>query len=262
MEDSELDTQLIGASEESLPRISLEGSEIVRRQFLSHMKENIVSIRPDGIQFNNSCLVRMKGTTHIHLIVNRSKQWLIIRACDEDDRDGQRWCTVNEDKRKPRKITGADFSRRVYDMMGWSKGYYYKICGTPALQADQQDTLLLVFELCEAEQYPMTAKSREAAGVIDDDLGKDELDKLNLIEEQNRKEKEERAAAVATGEKAKRKRKNDRFPEAWDKESFGVPVEEHMSKVVINHLPKDLNEAEQMVLDILGKGDNEQEAGG
>jgi len=52
-------TALLGVSEEELPRISLKGSEIVRRQFLSHMKENIVTLRPDGIQFNNSCITRM-----------------------------------------------------------------------------------------------------------------------------------------------------------------------------------------------------------
>ena len=237
----------------SLPVISLEGSEIVRRQYLSHIKENIVTLRPNGIQFNSSCLIRMDGATHIHLIMNRSKKWLIIRACDEDDRDGQRWCVVGADKRKPRMITGSNFSERVYKLMDWSKGYYYKICGTVALQADRRDTLLLVFDLSEAEVYPMTAKSREAAGVIDEELSAVELEKLTQIEAQNNKEKEERAAAIASGEKVKRKRKRDRFPEAWDKESFGIPVEEHVSKVVIEHLPADINEAEKIVLGLIDK---------
>lgn len=251
MEEKEL--QLTDMEESTLPVISLEGSEIVRRQYLSHIKENIVTIRPNGIQFNNSCIMRMEGVTHIHLIMNRSKKWLIIRGCDEDDRDGQRWCIANEGKRKSRMINGSDYSERVYKMMDWSKGYYYKICGTVAVQADSRDTLLLVFDLSEAEIYPMTAKSREAAGVIDEDLDQNELDKLTQIEEQRKKEKEERAAAVAAGEKVKRRRKRDRFPEVWGQESFGVPVEEHISKVVIDHLPDDINEAEQIVLGLFGK---------
>ncbi|NCB28133.1 MAG: hypothetical protein EOM62_22190, partial [Bacteroidia bacterium] len=63
--EQELDTLELEIPKEELPRVSLEGCEIVRRQFLSHLKENILTIRPDGIQFNNACITRMPDVRYI-----------------------------------------------------------------------------------------------------------------------------------------------------------------------------------------------------
>jgi hypothetical protein len=54
--EQELDTLELEVPKEELLCVSLEGCETVRRQFLSHLKENILTIRPDGITCNNACI--------------------------------------------------------------------------------------------------------------------------------------------------------------------------------------------------------------
>lgn len=136
---------------DTLPRISLKGTEVVRRQYLSHIKDNVVNIRPDGIQFNTACITRMENVVYIQIMIDRKRKWMIVRGCDEEDRDAQRWCNIKEEGRKPRKITGKDFAIRIYRMMQWNRGYYFKVCGSFAVRDDKEDELLLVFELEESE---------------------------------------------------------------------------------------------------------------
>lgn len=225
-----IDEMLLGVNREDLPRISLEGAEIVRRQYLSHIKEAIATVRPDGIAFNNSCIVKMVDTVYIHLMVDRGKKLLIIRACDEYDRDGQRWCSEKDDVRKSRKITGRPFSEKLYRLMGWSKGYYYKICGSPALRENTEDELLFVFELEEAERFPMTAKGRKAAGVSDEELSEEELSKLNEEEKARAEE------ALEKGKKSPKNKKKSRYPESWGKDTFGPLAEEHVDRVRVGRV--------------------------
>jgi hypothetical protein len=208
------------------------------------MKENIVTLRPDGIQFNNSCITRMVGVENIYIMIKRTERWLIVKACEEDDCDGQKWCNVKEGARKSRKITGRPFADRIYKMMGWNKGYYFKICGTPALQIDKEDELLMVFELDDAEKYPMSSRSRQNAGVEDAEVGTDELNKLAELEKQKKIEKETRKAEKEAGVKSKAKRKKNLFPESWNGDAFGVPYEEHKARVEIPKLDKGNYEAQ------------------
>ena len=80
MDGHELDTQILGVAKDELPRIDLENCEIVRRQYLSHIKDNALTIRPDGIQFNNSCLLRMPETSYVYLIIDRRKKWFSTKS--------------------------------------------------------------------------------------------------------------------------------------------------------------------------------------
>ena len=236
--EQELDTLQLEVPKEEMPRVSLEGCEIVRRQFLSHLKENILTIRPDGIQFNNACITRMPDVRYVYLIIDRSKRWFIISSCDEDDKDGQRWCTLKHGERKSRKIQGKPFCDRIYTMMGWNKGYGYKICGTLALQVEDEDRLLMVFELDEAEAHAMSSKARSYAGVEDAEVGPEELARLDELEKQRQAEREERAVAKASGERiVRRYNKGVTLPDQWGTETFGVPFEEHKAKADIPQLP-------------------------
>ena len=231
---TKIDEMLLGVSRDELPRIRLNSADMVSRQYLSHIREAIVTIRPDGIQFNNSCILKMPDTTHIQIFIDRTNKYLIIKACDEYDKDGQRWCNIKKDRRQSRKITGRPFCEKVYRMMTWSKGYYYKICGVPALQAEDEDELLFVFELKEWERYALTAKSRKAAGVEDEELSEEELRKL--------------AEEELSKNKAK---KQGKFPPSWDSESFGPSAADHVNRVMIPRV----NELEMMTMEDSAAGD-------
>lgn len=225
-----MNTILLGTAEDALMKISLEGAEVVRRQFLSHLKDNVVSIRPDGIQFNNACITRMEEVQYIHILIKRSEHWLIVKPSEADDKDSQRWCTEIDGVRKGRKISGREFATRMYNMMDWSKGYAYKVCGTPALRVDKEDELLMVFELDEAEAYPLTAKSRKYAGVEDREIGTVELKKLEEIEKTNEEERRKRKIMKDSGVTPPRVRKRRKFPEAWG-DSFGTLFENHVDRI-------------------------------
>lgn len=224
---SRIDEMLLGVPKDELKRVSLAGAEIVRRQYLSHIKEAMVTIRPDGVIFNNSCIAKMLDTYYIHFFIDRKQKLMIIRACEENDKDGQRWCNEKDGVRKSKKITGRPFCARLYRMMGWSRGYYYKVCGTPALQEDDDDELLFVFELNDYECYGLTAKGRKAAGVSDDELDAEELRQLNEEEQASWEQ------ARAEGRKAPKPMKRERLPESWGEDSFGPKYPEHSSRVVI-----------------------------
>lgn len=212
-----IDEMLLGITREEMPRVSVKQADMVSRQYLSHLKDAMVTIRPDGIQFNNSCIAKMPDTYHIQLFIDRSKKYLIIKACDEFDKDGQRWCSEKNGKRQSRKITGRPFSEKLYKMMSWSKGYYYKVCGTPALQEDDEDELLFVFELQESDRYALSAKGRKAAGVSDEELDAEELQKL---------------ADEETTHKT-RKAKKGKFQNDWEEDAFGPNASAHANRIVL-----------------------------
>lgn len=228
---SEKQTEPLIPPLDTLPRISLKGTEVVRRQYLSHIKDNLVSIRPDGIQFNTTCIRRMENVVHIQMMIDRKRKWLIVRECDEEDRDAQRWCVVKENERKPRKITGSEFAIRIYRMMGWNRGYYFRICGSFAVREDKEDELLLVFELEESEIYPMSSAGRKKAGVTDAEVGREELEKLNAYEAAKEAEKKEREEAKKAGIEPETAKKQTAFSEILASETFGETFENHVNRL-------------------------------
>lgn len=244
MEKAKINTQLLGMTKEEIPRISLTGAEVVRRQYLSHIKEAIVTIRPDGIQFNNSCIAKMEDVVYILMLIQRKEKRLIIKACEQGDLESQRWCNIKDGERKSRKISGKDYVSRLYQIMGWNKGFYYKICGTPALQEDAEDELLMVFNLEEAERYLLTAKARKGYGVTEQDLGEE----LENVKRADAEQEAENEAAKAEGRSAKRIRRKGEFPKHWDTKSFGTPIEKYQKRVVLPRIEDMKSDDGQMSL--------------
>lgn len=253
----QLNKQFLGMTGEELREVDIRGAEVVRRQFLSHQKECMVTFRPNGLQFNTCCIAGFTDVTHILLMVDWEQGWFIIKPCDPDDRDGQRWCVMKDGERKPRLITGKDFAERLYKRLGWCLGKYYKICGTYARQTDKRDETVMVFEFKDAEEYMLTKKSRMSAGVDDAEISAEELTKLEDFEKQKETEKQEREAAKAEGRVFKRSRRKSHFPKEWD-DSLGVKFEEHQAKIEFPHLPSDGKEAEQMGLSLFAESERSE----
>lgn len=130
------------------------------------------------------------------------------------------------------------------DLMGWNKGFYYKVCGEPALQVDDDDELLLVFQLEEAERYLLSEKDRQRFDVTDEDLG-DELENVQRADQEQHAENE---AAKAEGRPAKRIRRKGEFPKQWDTKSFGTPIEKYQKRVVLPRIEDMKSDDAQMSL--------------
>ncbi len=214
-------------TEEGVELLDISKAQVVRRQFFSRVNDKAVTISPDGIRFSTACVREWSETEYIFLTVDDKKRLLIIRKSNVNERDSQRWCKKEEDKTVGRKITGRPFSALLYDLMGWSRGYFYKISGYRAINEDDRSEELWFFELDEAEAHPMSEKSRLKAGVKNEDIEKSVLDVLNDVEKCKAEEKARRKELRDAGVDPGPMKSYVITPDRWGQYTFGLPVSEH-----------------------------------
>ena len=140
---------------------SLDGYQVVRREFFSHRYDPALTIRGNSISFNNACISKLDEVVYIQVMVNPVTEKLVIRPCSEGARDAIRWCVAKDDKRKSRQITCGVFTAMLYEMMGWEALYRYKLQGT---QITVQGEQLFVFDLASTEIYLPAVKDPENPG--------------------------------------------------------------------------------------------------
>lgn len=173
---------------------SFDGYQVVRREFFSHKFDPTLTIRNNGIVFNNACISKLDEVVYVQVLINPDTGKLVVRPCDEGARDAVRWCIARDDKRKSRQISCSMFTAKLYDLMGWETLYRYKMQGT---RISYQGEQLYVFDLTSTEVFiPATQ-----------DTGDPEA-------------KPRKKAAV-------------RFLENW-RDSFGLPVSEHTASTQID----------------------------
>jgi hypothetical protein len=223
VENSIIDEGMLGIKKEEMELADLDNCEVVRRQYLAHTRDNLLTIKPDGIQFNNICIARMVGVEYIYILIDRENRRLMITPCSPDDKDGQRWCLVKNGVRKSRKLRGKPFSDLLYRLLGWCKGYYYRICGVPALAKGDEDRLVMVFNFDEAEKIPMTRQQRLCAGVEPEELTDQEKAELAILEDQMMTAKE-------NGRRSTYQRLGVSYPDNWEKDSFGEKAVDHENR--------------------------------
>ena len=172
---------------------SFDGYQVVRREFFSHKFDPTLTIRSNGIIFNNACISRLDEVVYVQVLINPDTGKLVVRPCDEGARDAVRWCIARDDKRKSRQISCSMFTAKLYDLMGWETLYRYKMQGT---RISYQGEQLYVFDLTSTEVFIPATQDSDSEG------------------------KPKKKAAV-------------RFLENW-RDSFGLPVAEHVASVQAN----------------------------
>lgn len=202
---------------------SYDGYQVVRRELFAHLREPAVVIRRDSVTFNTACIAGLEDAVYIQILVNQDNKRMVVRKCEENDKDALRWCIEKPDKRKSRKMSNKLFSAMMYDMMGWNTDCRYKILGH---KITHEDETMYIFDLLETEIFMDTKRKKKANP--DSVEKKEELvtAETDQTPEQNQ---EEIAAKVA--------RKLNRipfYPKDW-KDSFGLSVEEH-KKALETHL--------------------------
>ena len=196
---------------------SYDGYQVVRRELFAHLREPAVVIRRDSVTFNTACIAGLEDAVYIQILVNQDNKRMVVRKCEENDKDALRWCVEKPDKRKSRKMTNKLFSAMIYDMMGWDLDCRYKMQG---YKITHEDETMYIFDLLEPEIYMDTKRKRKKADSVQKADANDtpaELTKEQMEEQQ----KEEIAAKV--------ERKLNRIPfyPKELKDSFGLPVKEH-----------------------------------
>lgn len=201
---------------------SYDGYQVVRRELFAHLREPAVVIRRDSVTFNTACIAGLEDAVYIQILVNQDNKRMVVRKCEENDKDALRWCIEKPDKRKSRKMSNKLFSAMMYDMMGWNTDCRYKILGH---KITHEDETMYIFDLLETEIFMDTKRQKKTNP--DSVEKKEELvtAETDQTPEQNQ---EETAAKVA--------RKFNRipfYPKNW-KDSFGLSVEEHKKALETN----------------------------
>lgn len=201
---------------------SYDGYQVVRRELFAHLREPAVVIRRDSVTFNTACIAGLEDAVYIQILVNQDNKRMVVRKCEENDKDALRWCIEKPDKRKSRKMSNKLFSAMMYDMMEWNTDCRYKILGH---KITHEDETMYIFDLLETEIFMDTKRKKKANS--DSVEKKEELvtAETDQTPEQNQ---EEIAAKVA--------RKLNRipfYPKNW-KDSFGLSVEEHKKALETN----------------------------
>ena len=143
-------------------------------------------------------------SVYIQILTNEKEHRLVIRKCDEYDKDAVRWCIAKPDKRRSRKITGI-FSSKLYTKMGWDTNCRYKILGH---RIQYEGMTLYVFELDETEIFWDKSRNKNESEHTDEALpGETE-------EESYEKAHQRRSSRTPF------------YPEEWG-DNFGIPVCEH-----------------------------------
>ena len=203
---------------------SYEGYQVVRRELFAHLREPAVVIRRDSVTFNTACIAGLEDAVYIQILVNQDNKRMVVRKCEENDKDALRWCVAKPDKRKSRKMTNKMFSAMMYEMMGWNLDCRYKILGH---KITFEDETIYVFDLMETEIF-LDIKGKRAKK---DTESQSTTESANNIEETVSSNTDNERSA----EEIKRKNRIPFYPKEW-KDSFGLPVEEHRKALEINML--------------------------
>lgn len=201
---------------------SYDGYQVVRRELFAHLREPAVVIRRDSVTFNTACIAGLEDAVYIQILVNQDNKRMVVRKCEENDKDALRWCIEKPDKRKSRKMSNKLFSAMMYDMMGWNTDCRYKILGH---KITHEDETMYIFDLLETEIFMDTKRKKKANP---DSLEKKEELVTAETDQTPEQNQEEIAAKVA--------RKLNRipfYPKDW-KDSFGLSVEEHKKALETN----------------------------
>lgn len=204
---------------------SYDGYQVVRRELFAHLREPAVVIRRDSVTFNTACISGLEDAVYIQILVNQDNKKMVVRKCEENDKDALRWCIAKPDKRKSRKMSNRIFSAMMYEMMGWDLDCRYKILGH---KITYEDETIYVFDLQETEIY-LDIKGNRAKKSTESlsETKNTDVSGDNITQSTENGE--------ASAEEVKRKNRIPFYPKEW-KDSFGLPVEEHKKALEINIL--------------------------
>lgn len=129
---------------------SYHGYQVVRREFFAHIYEPSITFSNCKIAVNTACLRRLPHVDYVQFLVNPEEKKLIIRPCEEEEKDSCLWCSTSSSKRKVKQITCRIFFAKVIELMNWNPEYRYKMLGKLLKSGDEY---LFRFDLTEAETY-------------------------------------------------------------------------------------------------------------
>lgn len=127
-----------------------EGYQVARRELFAHLRDPAIVIRKDSVTFNTACIAGLEDVVYVNIMFNSALKRLVVKGCNENDKDALRWCVAKPDKRKSRKMSCRLFAELLYKEMGWASDCRYKILG---YRIEFEGESLYVFDLIAAEVF-------------------------------------------------------------------------------------------------------------
>lgn len=127
-----------------------DGYQVARRELFAHLRDPAIVIRKDSVTFNTACIAGLEDVVYVNIMFNSTLKRLVVKGCNENDKDALRWCVAKPDKRKSRKMSCCLFSELLYKEMGWASDCRYKILG---YRIEFEGESLYVFDLIAAEVF-------------------------------------------------------------------------------------------------------------
>lgn len=81
-------------AEELQSTFSYDGYQVVRKELFAHLRDPAIVIRKDSITFNTACITGLEDVVYIHVMFNNDLKRIVVRGCDENDKDALRWCNT------------------------------------------------------------------------------------------------------------------------------------------------------------------------
>ena len=127
-----------------------DGYQVARRELFAHLRDPALVIRKESVTFNTACIAGLEDVVYVNIMFNSTLKRLVVKGCNENDKDALRWCVAKPDKRKSRKMSCRLFSELLYKEMGWASDCRYKILG---YRIEFEGESLYVFDLVAAEVF-------------------------------------------------------------------------------------------------------------
>ena len=162
-----------------------------------------------------------EDAVYIQILVNQDNKRMVVRKCEENDKDALRWCIEKPDKRKSRKMSNKLFSAMMYDMMGWDTDCRYKILG---YKITHEDETMYIFDLTETEIFMDTKRKKKVKA--------EPAEKNEAVAAPTNQTPEQKAEEV-TAKVARKLNRIPFYPKDWQN-SFGLPVAEHKKALKTN----------------------------
>ena len=147
-------------AEELESTFSYDGYQVVRKELFAHLRDPAIVIRKDSITFNTACITGLEDVVYVHVMFNSDLKRIVVRGCNENDKDALRWCIAKPDKRKSRKMSCKPFSELVYKEMGWDSECRYKMLG---YRITFEGETLYVFDLLVPEIFHEGQRRKKGA---------------------------------------------------------------------------------------------------
>lgn len=149
--------------DDTASELSLEGFQVVRREFLSHSREPAITFNQCRVYVNAACLAVFPNTDQVQILVHQESRVLALRPCWKLARDAFTWRVLTGGRQRPRQVVCTLFFAKIASLMNWSADCRYRILGRLAQAGNDA---LLVFDLSAAEIYQngcrASAKTRAA----------------------------------------------------------------------------------------------------